>query len=266
MRRPASKRGWALLLVSLIAALAVAFVAFGLSIGGGEDEEPPVLAVVATPASTPSPSPTPAALPELPPGCNLIASHRIGESPSGLRAGEAVSTDVTAQPCAVSAWRDVPLAKLTATMLLRLEDTDGPRELRVELSAERTPEGLTWTGSTTYPEAGLWDAAFELGSQTLQLGPSEVLSDLDLVPGGAGTPLVALPQQVTVLHIDRPDEPVRWEATGSAGLAWIPGRVPGEPARAVWLQSRNGEDWAVAGDPTSGAETALFKVDGRHDS
>jgi hypothetical protein len=226
---------------------------------GGDDEAVPVTAAVATPTSTPAPSPTPAALPALPADCVLIASYHVGERVP--RAGEDASIEVDAQPCATTAWQQVRLDELNGSITWELEAPDGPRQLRVGLLAERTPEGLRWTGSAAYPEAGLWTAQFEVGNASMELAPSEVLSSLDLVSGGAGLPLPALPQQVAVLHIDRPDEPVRWDAAGGS-LAWIPGRVPGEPARTVWLQARSGEVWAVAGDPTTAVVTALFEVAG----
>lgn len=243
----------------LVAALAlvVGLVAGAFFLGGrGEEGAGPAPFVALTPAATSTVAP----LPALPASCQLIAAGRAGDGPALVDVP--VSIEFTAQPCAARTFEHTPLESLTATLLLELQAPDGPAEVSALLPATRSAGDLTWRGAVTYPLAGVWTSQVSLGALTLPLPPAEARVDFAFTPPNPAVPLGSIPQELTVLHVDRDGEPVRWEAAPNTGVAWIPGDVPGDPARAVWVQTRQGADWVVAGDPTDGAVTPLFEVEG----
>lgn len=250
------RRALALGGVVLVALVAAAVTAVATSRGGGERAE-----VVEPPTATATPTPA-SVLPPLPAGCQLLKTLQPGPFERPV-VGERGRIVLEAQECAALAWREIPLAELTVELTAELDPPDGPAQLLVPLTAAREQETLRWSGTITFPLGGNWRGSLRLGGRALD----EPIPLFWQVPAGPnlvskpGLPLPALEYELTVLNVDRPGEPARWPALESGGMAWIPGAAPGEAARVVWVQARDGREWVVAGDPTTGIATPLFEVE-----
>ncbi|MGE0134166.1 MAG: hypothetical protein AB7L91_13510 [Dehalococcoidia bacterium] len=201
------------------------------------------------------------ALPALPAGCSFIQMFQSGPGPT-VAVGEPVTVTMEAQDCVRVAWEDVPAERLEATLALELDEPDAPAELLVPLRRSDAPGVLRWSGTVTYPLAGNWHGQLRIAGEAVETGPLvwAVTSESGLV-ARPGLPVPAIEHELEVLGLDRPADAVRWDALESWGMAWIPGARAGEPARVVWVASREGSEWVVAGDPTTGLVTPLFEVE-----
>ena len=198
-------------------------------------------------------------VPQLPADC--LFTSNFGPGASLLRVNVPTPIVVSAPGCAAGTWEREPVEHLAAELRIDLDAPDGPAQLLVPLAATRDADGLRWTGTVTFPLAGFWRPDLHVDGQSGMLQDSwrvAASAGLDTRPG---LPLPAIEYELTVLNVDRPGEPARWPALESQGMAWVPGAKPGEAARVVWVQAREGRDWVVAGDPTTGAVTALFEVE-----
>ncbi|MEX2230502.1 MAG: hypothetical protein WEB13_12790, partial [Dehalococcoidia bacterium] len=242
--------GRAALTVAVLATLAVSVaVARAIARDGAPPSAPAPTAVAIAPAPTEAPLPPAVALPA---GCVLFDQFTWG-SP---RAGEPVAVSFVASACATRALDALDDADAALTLDLRRwnDDPTSPPPLTTTLPAGLVDGRLAWRGELTFAQHGAWRPTLRVAGLEQPAGAVAVDAGARGFVDRPGLPAPSAPGEQLVVTLDG-EERARWPAADAAGTAWLV-----DPERTVFVQSRAGVSWVVAGDPATGSVEPLFEA------